>query len=64
MAKFRSLESRDYPTLSLTLVADDVVDLPDDTDVAYLVKVVETKTAKADSAPAVVTVDETTATTA
>lgn len=37
MAKFVSVEAREYPTLSLTLGAGDVVDLPDDTDVAGLV---------------------------
>ena len=63
MAKFRSVESRVYPTLALTLEANDVVDLPDDTDVAYLVKI-DTKPAKADPVPAVAPVDDDTATTA
>ena len=35
--KFLSVEARTYPTLSLTLDAGAVVDLPDDTSVAGLV---------------------------
>lgn len=41
MAKFKSVEDRVYPTLSLTLNAGDVVELPEDTVVAGLVKFTE-----------------------
>ena len=51
--KFRSVESRDYPTLAMTLAADAVVELPDDTNVAGLVP--DTSKSKA-SAPAPVEV--------
>lgn len=48
--KFRALESRVYPVLGLTVEAGEVVDLPEDTDVAGLVKVEpEKKPAKADA---------------
>jgi len=50
--KFRSVEARVYPTLGLTLEADVVVDLPDDTSVAGLVVDNTKTTAKAvDPAP-------------
>ncbi len=42
MAKFQASESREFPTLALTLNAGDIVDLPDGTDVAYLVSVEQT----------------------
>lgn len=48
MAKFLSVEDRVYPTLALTLAAGDVVDLPDDTDVAGLVKQSNNVSKKAD----------------
>lgn len=41
MAKFKSEESRSYPTLGLTLEAGDVVELPEDVNVAGLSKVIE-----------------------
>jgi len=37
MAKFVSIEAREYPTLAFTLDAGAVVDLPADTNVAGLV---------------------------
>jgi hypothetical protein len=55
--KFRSVESREYPTLSLTLEADAVVDLPDDTSVAGLVAD-NTKTAAKVADPAPVEVSD------
>lgn len=39
MVKFLASESRVYPTLGLTVNAGDVVELPEDTDVAGLIKV-------------------------
>jgi hypothetical protein len=43
MAKFLALESRVYPTLGLTVNAGDVVELPEDTDVTGLSKMVDSK---------------------
>jgi len=51
MAKFLCVESRVFPTLALTLDAGAVVDLPDDVDVAGLVRQSDSKKA----APAVET---------
>ena len=52
--KFQSVEARDYPTLGLTVEAGGVVDLPDDTEVAGLIPVADTKTKPTDPAPATV----------
>lgn len=41
MAKFRCEEARSYPDLGLTLAVGDVVELPDETDVAGLIKITE-----------------------
>ena len=48
--KFRAAEGRSYPALGITVEAGQVVDLPEDTDVAGLVKVEpEKKPVKADA---------------
>lgn len=45
--KFRSVEDRIYPTLGLSLQAGEVVELPDDTEVAGLEAISEpTKASK------------------
>jgi hypothetical protein len=50
--KFRSVETRTYPTLGLTLEAGAVVDLPDGTSVAGLVaENTKTTTKVVDPAP-------------
>jgi hypothetical protein len=41
MAKFRAQEARVYPTFGITVDAGDVVELPEDTDAAGLVKFTE-----------------------
>lgn len=51
MAKFRSVEDRVYPDLGLTLNAGDVVELPEDTNVAGLVKHADKSESKAQPAP-------------
>lgn len=51
MAKFRSSETRVYPTLGLTIEAGEVVDLPEDTSVAGLVQVVEVESKPVKAAP-------------
>lgn len=37
--KFRATEGRSYPTLGITVKAGDVVELPEDTNVAGLIKI-------------------------
>lgn len=44
--KFQSKENRVYPTLGLTLNAGDVVELPEDTNVAGLVPIVDVESSK------------------
>lgn len=51
MAKFQSTEARVYPTLGLTLEAGEVVDLPEETNVAGLIQVVEVESKPAKAAP-------------
>ena len=47
MAKFKAQEARTYPTLGITVAAGDVVELPEDTDAAGLVKFIEKASDKA-----------------
>ena len=41
MAKFKALEARAYPSLGITVAAGEVVELPEETDAAGLIKFTE-----------------------
>lgn len=51
MAKFMSSESRVYPTLGITVEAGEVVELPEETSVTGLIKVIEVESKPAKVAP-------------